>query len=539
MDSLQAERVFQTGYHGKIPGRGDFIYNGLPREFIDPWDAWLQSAIASSRHRLMDQWLDTYLTSPIWRYYLSPGLCGKHGWAGVMMPSVDKVGRYFPLTMVCSLPAGFNPFNLMADQASWFVEAEELMLILLDENLPNLGEFDRKIEQLGEHFNEQKNACYEGRKSQGALGAGPLWRLPLKGIDEAVMSCSELSRQMLAARFSTYSLWWSDGSERVTPSLLVSAGLPSADSFSALMDGRWTEGAWEEWPSSASAQNEYGVNLESSLSPELSIDQLLFPDEEKEKSRKERETASLLNWRSSAGSHVGKIRTTNEDACLDFPALGLWVVADGMGGHAAGELASGMTVDYLRNLECPETLNEFVDNVKIRLQSVNQKLLEKAREEAVSTIGCTVVVLMMIGQRAAFLWAGDSRIYLSRDGELRQLTEDHSYEKVAQFDNGDVGADNQLSNIVTRAVGAYSELELDVGYVELKEGDCFLLCSDGLNKEVTDIEIAGLMRSDDALGVTQQLIDLSLERGARDNVTVVTIQLCAIAESGEHKNVIY
>ncbi len=526
MNSLQTKRAFQTGYHGKIPGRGDFVYNRLPREFIDPWDAWLQSAIASSRNCLMDQWLDTYLTSPIWRYYLSPGLCGEHGWAGVMMPSVDKVGRYFPLTTACSLPAEFNPFDLMADQTEWFVEAEELMLSLLDENLPNLSEFDRKVEQLSYHFNKQKNFCYERRQSQGPLGIGPLWRLPLADIDEAMMSCSELSRQMLVGRFSTYSLWWSDGSEKVTPSLLVSAGLPSADSFSALMDGRWAEGAWEEWPSTASAESEHGANRESGLGLDLSIDQLLLSDEEKN-----RESSPWLSWRSSASSHVGKVRAANEDACLDLPALGLWVVADGMGGHAAGELASGMTIDYLRNLECPDTLNEFVDDVKFRLQSVNQKLLEKAQERAVSTIGCTVVVLMMIGQRAAFLWAGDSRIYLSRDGELSQLTKDHSYEAVVPFGNNDVDADNQFSNIVTRAVGADSELDLDVGYVKLKEGDRFLLCSDGLNKEVADIEIAESMRRDDALGATQQLIDLSLARGARDNVTVVTVQLSTTVET--------
>lgn len=519
MDSQQTEHLFQRGYHGKIPGRGDFVYNGLPREFIEPWDAWLQSGIASSRNRLLEQWLDTYLTSPIWRYYLSPGLCGKHGWAGVMMPSVDKVGRYFPLTMVCSLPVGLNPFDLMSKQTSWFVEAEELMLVLLDENQPNLSDLNQKVEQLGDYFNRQNSSSCEEEISPGIFGLGPLWRLPLKAVDEVAMSCSELSRQMLAARFSTYSLWWSDGSEQVTPSLLVSAGLPSADSFTALMDGQWAEGAWEEWSCSSNVRHEHDGTIESNLSPDLSIDQLLLSDRDKHINN--RGTASLLNWHSSGRTDVGKVRTANEDAYLDLPGMGLWVVADGMGGHHAGALASGMAIDYLRNLERSETLNEWVDNANIRLQSVNQKLVEKAREQAVATIGCTVVVLMMIGQRAAFLWAGDSRIYLSRDGELRQLTTDHS----------DVGAGNPLSNIITRAVGAGSELELDVGYVELKAGDRFLLCSDGLNKEVTDVEIADSLRSDDALATTQQLIDLSLARKARDNVTVVTVQISINAES--------
>ncbi len=530
LDRVQTESVFQTGYYGKIPGRGDFVHHCLSREFIDPWDAWLQISIASSRNRLMDQWLDTYLTSPLWRYYLSPGLCGQHGWAGVMMPSVDKVGRYFPLTMACSLPAKFNPFNLMSDQAQWFVETEALMLSLLDEQRPDLDEFERKVEQLSGHFDEHKSRYHAEKKSPGILGLGPLWRLPLADVDAAVLTCSELSRQMLAARFSTYSLWWSEGSEQVTPSFLVSSGLPSADSFSSLMNGLWVEAGWEEWPLSSSfsipsSPSSIAIQEEN---PECSLNDnlealLIYGDN----LVKNQQAKSLFNYHSSAISHEGKVRLTNEDACLDLPEQGLWVVADGMGGHTAGQLASSMTVDDLSYIERPDTLNEFVDNVKQRLQSVHQKLLVRAQEQAVSIIGCTVVVLMILEQRAAFVWAGDSRVYLSRDNELQQLTKDHSYEAMAQFahEGVNVGKNNQLSNIVTRAVGANSELELDVGYMELKEGDRFLLCSDGLNKEMEDCEIAKLMQGDNTLEITQQLIELSLARGAQDNVTVITVGL--------------
>ncbi|MCF6236914.1 MAG: type VI secretion system-associated protein TagF [Gammaproteobacteria bacterium] len=518
LDSQQTERLFQSGYHGKIPGRGDFVYNGLPRDFIEPWDAWLQGAISNSRNRLMDQWLQTYLTSPIWRYYLAPGLCGKHAWAGVVMPSVDKVGRYFPFTVACSLPADFNPFDLMAEQGKWFVEVEELMLALLDENQPSLAGFDQKIELLNQHFDEQ----FYMDKNLSGVGSGPLWRLPLSAIDEAAMSCSELSKQMLSVRFSTYSLWWSDGSEQVTPSLLVSAGLPAGESFTAMIDGQWAATAWESWPSPSHKPE---VNIDKYLSTDLSVDQLisqlLVADEVGKK-------LTPLSWKSNAMTHVGRVRNANEDACLELPVRGMWVVADGMGGHAAGELASNMVVDDLSRIESSGTLGEFVDDVKTCLDSVNQKLMEKAHEKAVSVIGCTVVVLVMIGRRAAFLWAGDSRIYLSREGELQQLTQDHSYDPVERLG---CGGDVNVSNIVTRAVGAGSELDLEVGYVDLKAGDCFLLCSDGLNKEVTDIEIAESMCGKNVLAATHQLIDLSLERGARDNVTVVTVQISATDEN--------
>lgn len=504
MSNLYTGTFFKTGYHGKIPSRGDFVYYGLPREFIDQWDAWLQSAITNSRNNLTDQWLDIYLTSPIWRYYLSPGLCGNHAWTGLMMPSVDKVGRYFPMTMACALPTEFNPFDLLTNHKHWFMETEEMMLGLLDEQYTDLSKFKKKAEQLTKHF-----ANHEA-STQARLGLGPLWQLPIPSIDEAASTYSELSRQMLSARFSTYSLWWSNGSERVTPSLLVSAGLPPAESFTTLMDGQWENSVWEAWPTLKIAQDKQ-LNT-SQPSPKSPIEQ---PEPDIK--------ITPLMWRSSAISHVGQIRKVNEDACLNLPDSGLWAVADGMGGHAAGDFASNMTIDVLSNLEPATTLNDFISNATDHLKFVNEQLLKQAEERSVSTIGCTVVVLLMFGQRAAFLWAGDSRIYLSRDGELQQLTKDHSYETETPFANEEMS--ERYANIVTRAVGATDELELDIGYLDLKAGDRFLLCSDGLNKEVTDTEIAQIIQGDDVLGVTQQLINLSLQKGARDNVSVAIVEV--------------
>jgi len=102
------------GFYGKVPGLGDFVSRRLPQAFIDPWDVWLQAAIASSRQQLGEQWLDIYLTSPLWRYALSPGSCGARGWAGVLMPSVDRVGRYFPLTIAVALAEIDYPYAVLA-----------------------------------------------------------------------------------------------------------------------------------------------------------------------------------------------------------------------------------------------------------------------------------------------------------------------------------------------------------------------------------------------------------------------------------------
>jgi len=531
LNSIETQSTLQTGYYGKFPGRGDFVSSHLSREFIEPWDMWLQSAIAASRNRLLDKWLETYLTSPIWCFYLSSGVCSRQTWAGVMMPSVDKVGRYFPLTMVCPVPVRSNPFTLMVNRSQWFIEAENLLLTILDDNVIDLDEFDRQVDKLACHLDAMDDHISKDEGIYETLGMGPNWRLPLASIEDVQMSSSELSRRMLEARFSTYSLWWSNGSEQVEPSLLISSGLPSSESFSSLLDGQWQEGAWEDWPSISRQTSQYDLSVNSSLESETTLPRDLLPellsdlllDNELEENDV---TESVHKLDSSACTHVGKIRTVNEDAFLDRPEIGLWAVADGMGGHAAGDLASAMTVFYLNAINLPGDLNEFISNVKNKLLIANQKLFEMSQERDMLTIGCTVAVLMVSGSRAAYLWAGDSRIYLIRDGELQQLTKDHCEEDPGDS-SSDVGESTYTSSVITRAVGAENELEMDVGYIELFNNDRFLLCSDGLNKEVTDDEIAEFLAKEKVLDSTQELIDLTLQRGARDNVTVVTVHISA------------
>jgi type VI secretion system protein ImpM len=107
------------GYHGKLPTKGDFITRRLPRGFLDSWDSWLQDVIAGSRTRMGEAWLDAYLTSPIWRFALPAGLCGEAAAADVVMPSVDRVGRYFPLTIAAVIPAGVDLLVVPARPKNW------------------------------------------------------------------------------------------------------------------------------------------------------------------------------------------------------------------------------------------------------------------------------------------------------------------------------------------------------------------------------------------------------------------------------------
>lgn len=234
-----------------------------------------------------------------------------------------------------------------------------------------------------------------------------------------------------------------------------------------------------------------------------------------------------FQWTSAGISDVGKIRKINEDAFTDRPETGLWVVADGMGGHDAGDFASQAIVESLSQVEPNPQLSLLIDEVEDRLLQVNQSLIEEAaKREEPTTIGSTVVALLAVKNHCACLWAGDSRAYRLRDGQMTPVSQDHSQveELIEQglLLREDAEA-HPAANVITRAVGAAEELFIDVELVELQDGDRFLLCSDGLFKEVSEPEIAQYMQRGSCQDVCHDLVELALERGSRDNVTVVTI----------------
>jgi type VI secretion system protein ImpM len=135
------------GYFGKIPSRGDFLSFGLPREFLDPWDDWVQTALEQSRERFSDQWLDFYLTSPLWCFSIGAGICGGQSWTGMLMPSVDGVGRYFPLTIAAPLDPKINVLSVFNVAGGWFERVEQLARSALDDDF-DLDRFGDEIRQL-------------------------------------------------------------------------------------------------------------------------------------------------------------------------------------------------------------------------------------------------------------------------------------------------------------------------------------------------------------------------------------------------------
>lgn len=229
------------GFYGKFPELGDFVNRRLPRAYLDPWDEWLQGAIASSREQLADGWLDYYLSAPIWSFVLSGGLCGEMPWAGLLMPSVDRVGRYYPLTLATSLPLDVNPLQLSVDGKDWFDASAVVMLTALDEQGFDMDTFDGRVTALGDLSQVAESGALSSQ-----FGYGSAWRIPLNSNAGIAPVLPGLMHQLVLQRLGPYSLWWTAGSQYVEPSMLLTADMPATSDFAALLTGDWKGGGWDE-----------------------------------------------------------------------------------------------------------------------------------------------------------------------------------------------------------------------------------------------------------------------------------------------------
>ena len=234
-----------------------------------------------------------------------------------------------------------------------------------------------------------------------------------------------------------------------------------------------------------------------------------------------------FSLRSSHATHPGARRSYNEDRFVDRPDLGIWAVADGAGGHQAGEVASGMIAETLEAIPPGLDAATVLAQIRTRIDDVHAGLLaESARRGPDVMIASTAVILCVRGARYACLWAGDSRAYRFADGVLEQISHDHSLVQEL-VDAGQIAPEaaegHPHANIVTRAVGAAGEVAfaLDKTTDALRPGERLLLCTDGLTKSVPETAIAALLRLDDP---AEELIAAALEREARDNVTAVVVE---------------
>ena len=237
LELLEGTGVEAPGWYGKMAMLGDFASRRLPQDFVDACDAWLARGIEASRAQLGERWLDVYLTGPIWRFAWAPGVVpgpeGQPWWLGVMMPSVDKVGRYFPLLIARNTAAMPDTAQGLNALEAWYRHLGAAALGTLRPGA-TLEDFESML--------ARAPARGEAASPMATIAASPLpgrVRHTLPGAASLQTWAQGLLAGDALQRFAGRSLWWPDHAESPDNSLSVSQGLPPAQYFSELLEGRW------------------------------------------------------------------------------------------------------------------------------------------------------------------------------------------------------------------------------------------------------------------------------------------------------------
>ncbi len=232
--------------------------------------------------------------------------------------------------------------------------------------------------------------------------------------------------------------------------------------------------------------------------------------------------------RYNAKSHVGLKRKVNEDSVLALPDQDIWVVSDGMGGHEAGDYASRLIADTIAMIPPGLDPTARMHALREAIRSAHRIILREAEDRGRGIIGATVAALMLSNGHFLGLWAGDSRIYRLRGGQIEMLTTDHS--AVAELVlagqmSWDEAEQHPQSNAITRAVGVGDELDLDKVRGEVQPGDRFLLCSDGLTKYATFAILRDALSKLPIETVSDRLIQIALAGGGADNISAIVLDV--------------
>ena len=232
--------------------------------------------------------------------------------------------------------------------------------------------------------------------------------------------------------------------------------------------------------------------------------------------------------RFSAATHVGRVRKINEDSILSLPDQKIWVVADGMGGHAAGDYASQTIVDTIAMIEPDLPPGDLMRGLRQTILQAHSIIRDEAEAKKLGTIGATIVALILTDEHFVAFWAGDSRLYRFREGKVEMLTTDHSLvaELVLAGElTWDEAEHHPQSNAITRAVGVGDTLELDKIRGDVVRGDRFLLCSDGLTKYATSDTLEKMVVGAPIETIADSLISFALDAGGGDNISIIVIDV--------------
>ncbi|WP_227271913.1 type VI secretion system-associated protein TagF [Roseobacter weihaiensis] len=420
-----------TGYFGKVPVHGDFVGHGLPRPVEDALDTWLRAAMRASQAQLGRGWLDAFLVTPVWHFAAPPGTFGPVSVLGVMMPSVDRVGRYFPLVIAAAFPLPMMQALHAVDGGGFYPRAEATALSILDSSL-SLGQFNQAIDAL-----------------------------PLPDADRI----AAVQRKAADALRET-TVWWTPGND---PHWLD--GLPPPESFADVFmasaaasppDESLPEPPPQATPQPLQANGPATAPMEELPPVPAALE--LRPDPQPDMPRPVAH-APLLTLTSASASLKGQRSASNTDVAVTSADGQAFTLISGLGQDPSLPAAIGSVAPLLKDISHPFAMNDLIAEAKGKLGRANATLTARAASSG-QTCGASVVTLLIQAQRHAVLWAGIARAFLLRDGELVLLNRPH--------------LDSRLRNVVTRALGAGPNLSPDTAIGQVRAGDRFLLASPGL-----------------------------------------------------------
>ncbi|MEP7243446.1 MAG: type VI secretion system-associated protein TagF [Gammaproteobacteria bacterium] len=460
------EGAAAVGFFGKLPCRGDFLQRRVRPEFVDVWDDWLQRCIGESSRQMQDRWLDAYLTGPVWRFVLSPGICGTGAYAGVLVPSVDRVGRYFPLAIVAQWNADDSPLAAACGASAWFDAAEALALQAPETS--DFDAFDANVARLGglidssgvaesSHLHELLSETeFPHRLAQ--------WHVPLESVQSLQRAVNELAVRELERTLRPLSLWWSDGSNDVEPAWLCARGLPAPNSFAAMLSGEWSSSGWTS----------VGEGL----------------DRHAARPSKTNVPASEPGVRVTA-CHEPVTRewgaATSGAEFISRPEMGLWAVA--MSGVAdKGRAAAQAIGDALQGVPSAATLTALAEAVRHTLNAVRGQI---ARGSLVGASGAdlstAVIVFLVRGTECALVYAGAVQAFRVRGSSVAAVISVAAPEEVT-------ASANTLLDLVSEgerpAALPAGESEARVRYSQLHAHDTWVIAGKALFEDLSVAERA-------------------------------------------------
>jgi type VI secretion system ImpM family protein len=390
-----------TGFYGKLPCRGDFMQRRVPQVFVDTWDAWLQECLYVSRQQLGEQWLDLYLTSPVWRFVLAEGICGESAYAGVMLPSVDRVGRYFPLTLVSPLEAGTCILEAACGAGrAWFDAVEELALKALDASDLDLQAFDTQVDALPGLGDWDalalSNQLMALVAQSGFARGGASWHISMPGETPQIAVNAFASLELQRA-FRPCGLWWTQGSEAVQPGWLVTSGLPTPTGYIAMLSGQWRRAGW------------------NSIELAVQAPQFVAPSE-----ATATEVPQALDVQIVA-AHPPSPRGVSASVEIRYimrPEIGLWGMATAAVGGGDSGARADLISDVAHDLAPQATLTTRIESARRALHGV---LGSRAGAVGGTAEGVAVILFLAEHTECALMWSGAARAIRIRNGTATEL----------------------------------------------------------------------------------------------------------------------